>query len=153
IRLVPMVASVGALANWGGGPKHPFYLRPTKERVAPMKRIMFLLAATAMMAAMLAIPGVALAQGGDVCVSNKGDLKVQKGSSTCSSDSTSQAVAVNDSLAAAVDDSKATAVNDGLVDAFDNSEATAVNVSTAAAFDNSKATAVNDSFAAANFDC
>src|ERR687897_161712 len=147
-----MVASVGTLANRGGGPKHPFYLRPPKERVAPMKRIMVLLAATAMLAAMMAIPGVALAQGGDVCVSIKGDEKAQKGSSTCFSDSTSQAVAVNDSEAIAGLNSKATAINDGLVDVFNNRKATAVNVSTAAAFNNNKPTAVNNSFAAANFD-
>src|ERR671911_1223837 len=114
IRLVPMVASVGALANWGGGPKHPFYLRPTKERVAPMKRIMFLLAATAMMAAMIAIPGVALAQGGDVCVSLQGETTVQMGTSTCTSDATSHAVAVNDSEAVAQFGSNAVAGNDSL---------------------------------------
>src|SRR5918994_7954314 len=125
MRLVPMVASVGALANRGGGPKHPFYLRPTKERVVPMKRIMVLLAATAMMAAMLAIPGVALAQGGDVCVSNKGDTKVQTGSSTCFSDSTSQAVAVGDNTAFATQNSKARALKNSDAVALDNCSATA----------------------------
>src|SRR5918993_1204590 len=135
-----MVASVGALANRGGGPKHPFFLRPTKGRVAPMKRIMVLLAATAMMVAMMAIPGVALAQGGDVCVSNKGDTKVQKGSSTCFSDSTSQAVAVGDSSAFAFDNSKARALKNSGAAAEDNSQATATDGSTALAEDNSEAT-------------
>jgi hypothetical protein len=32
------------LANRGGGPKHPFFLRPINERVAPMKRIFMLMA-------------------------------------------------------------------------------------------------------------
>src|SRR5918994_3558468 len=149
IRLVPIVASVGALANRCGGPKHPFCLRPTKGRVAPMKRIMVLLAATAMMAAMLAIPGVALAQGGDACVSNKGDTKVQTGSSTCSSDSTSQAVAVGDSFAGALDNSKARALKDSDAVAVDNSQATATDGSFAGSEDNSEATATNGSTAIA----
>ena len=40
---------------------------------------------------MMALSGAALAQGADVCVSNKGETKVDKGDSTCSSDSTSHA--------------------------------------------------------------
>src|ERR687897_392815 len=139
-----MVASVGTLANRGGGPKHPFYLRPPKERVAPMKRIMFLLAATAMLAAMIAIPGVALAQDGDVCVSNKGDTKVQTGSSTCFSDSTSQAVAVDDSFAQAQDNSQAAATDGSEAQAYVNSEATATDGSVAYAQFDSQATATDD---------
>src|SRR5215208_7918638 len=50
-------------------------------------------------------------QGGDVCVSNKGETKVDKGTSSCSSDSTSHAVAHKGSEAHATDNSKATAKN------------------------------------------
>jgi hypothetical protein len=57
------------------------------------KRILMLL----MTALMMTVSGVALAQGADVGVSNKGETKVQKGDSTCSSDATSHAVAHNDS--------------------------------------------------------
>jgi hypothetical protein len=81
--------------------------------------------------------GAALAQGGDVCVSNKGDLKVSEGTSSCQADPDSQAVAVNESDAVAFDDSRAMAVNN----------------STAVAIDDSEATAVNDSFAFARGDC
>jgi hypothetical protein len=59
-----------------------------------MRRMLLLMTVGAMLAAlMITLSGVALAQGGDVCVSNKGDSKVDKGDSTCSSDSTSHAVA------------------------------------------------------------
>jgi hypothetical protein len=52
-----------------------------------MKRILVLLTVTAMMALMMTVSGVAAAQGGaDVCVSNKGETKVQKGDSECGSD-------------------------------------------------------------------
>src|ERR687897_2930317 len=148
IRLVPMVASVGALANRGGGPKHPFYLRPAKGRVAPMKRILVLMTATAMMAAMMAMPGVALAQGGDVCFIKNGETKVQKGTtSSCTTDSTSTAFAVKDSDATATGGSKARAIKGSDADASINSEATASNDSDADAFFNSEATASNDSTA------
>jgi hypothetical protein len=62
-----------------------------------MKRRSILLVTVALMmvAWMMALSGAALAQGGDVCVSNKGDTKVDRGDSTCSSDETSRAVAVN----------------------------------------------------------
>jgi hypothetical protein len=50
-----------------------------------MKRISSVIAVMALMAAMVVASAVpALAQGGDVCVSNKGAEKVQKGDSTCS---------------------------------------------------------------------
>ena len=82
-----------------------------------MKRIIFLLATVA--AVTIALPGAAaLAQeegdrgGGDVCVSVKGDTKVDRGDSECSSDETSRAVAIKDSDAFAEQDSRATAVND-----------------------------------------
>jgi type 1 fimbria pilin len=75
-----------------------------------MKRIMLLVTVAAMMAAMLALSGAALAQG-DVCVSIKGETPVDKGDSECFSDTTSQAVAVNDSDALAINDSNAVAVN------------------------------------------
>src|SRR5918995_3581979 len=123
-----MVASVGALANRGGGPKHPFYLRPAKGRVAPMKRILVLMTATAMMAAMMAMPGVALAQGGDVCFIKNGETKVQKGTtSSCTTDSTSTAFALKDSDATAFSGSKATSTNDSEAIAFGNCTATAHN--------------------------
>jgi hypothetical protein len=67
-----------------------------------MKRILVLLTVAAMMALMMAVSGVAAAQGGDVCVSNKGETKVQKGDSTCSSDATSHAVATKGSSATAI---------------------------------------------------
>src|SRR5918994_1416760 len=169
IRLVPMVASVGALANRGGGPKHPFYLRPAKGRVAPMKRILVLMTATAMLAAMIAIPGVALAQGGDVCFIKNGETKVQKGTtSSCTTDSTSTAFALKDSDATAFSGSKAraikgseafavvnseaTATNDSEARAEGSSEATATNDSEAVALDNSEATATNNSVAFAQID-
>src|SRR5919107_50733 len=78
-----------------------------------MKRILVLLTVGAMIASIMALfSGVALAQGGaDVCVSNKGETKVDKGDSTCSSDSTSHAVAHNDSQASADDNSQAKANN------------------------------------------
>ena len=64
---------------------------------------LFLLTVVALMVVMVALSGAALAQGGaDVCVSNKGENKVQKGDSTCVSGPTSHAVATNDSCATAV---------------------------------------------------
>jgi len=65
------------------------------------RRILFLLTVVALMVVMVALSGATLAQGGDVCVSNKGQTKVQKGTSSCSSDATSHAVATNDSTALA----------------------------------------------------
>ena len=76
-----------------------------------MRRMLLLMTVAATMALMMAISGVAVAQGGDVCVSNKGETKVQKGDSSCFSDATSHAVATNGSQAGAVDDSKANAHN------------------------------------------
>src|ERR687898_603156 len=149
-----MVASVGALANRGGGPKHPFYLRPAKERVAPMKRILVLMTATAMLAAMIAIPGVALAQGGDVCFIKNGETKVQKGTtSTCTTDSTSTAFALKDSDATATGGSKARAINSSRADALINSEATATNNSEVVAFLDSEAPPSNESLAEASGNC
>jgi hypothetical protein len=78
-----------------------------------MKRILVLLTVAVMTALIMAFSGVAAAQGGDVCVSNKGETKVQKGASTCSSSPTSHAVATNGSDATANgSDSKANAHND-----------------------------------------
>ena len=95
-----------------------------------------------MLAAMMALSGMALAQG-DVCVSIKGDTKVDNGDSTCFSDATSKAVAVNDSDAIAQDEgSRATAVNNSDAFAADFSRATAVNDSSALAI-NCIATAHN----------
>src|SRR5918993_5945796 len=145
-----MVASVGALANRCGGPKHPFCLRPTKGRVAPMKRILVLLSATAMMVAMMAMSGVALAQGGDVCFIKNGEPKVQKGTtSTCTTDSTSTAFALKDSDATAFSGSKARAIKGSEAFAVVNSEATATNNSFAFAQIDSEATATNNSEAVA----
>lgn len=79
-----------------------------------MRRIPMLL--TVMMAAMVAFSGAALAQGGDVCVSIKGQPKVQKGDSICESDSTSKAVAVDDSDADADEGCTLTAHNGEIVE-------------------------------------
>ena len=59
---MPMVASVGALANRGGGPKHPFFLRPIEGRVVSMKRIIMLVTLALMVASAVAISGVAQAK-------------------------------------------------------------------------------------------
>jgi hypothetical protein len=72
------------------------------------KRLLVLVAM--MLVAMMALSGAVLAQGADVCVSNKGDTKVDKGPSTCTSDSTSHAVAVKGSEAIATNSSKARAI-------------------------------------------
>ncbi len=75
-------------------------------------RWLLLATLAALVVGMMAVSGVALAQGGaDVCVSNKGQTKVQKGDSTCFSDATSHAVAHKDSDATAIGDSKAKAKN------------------------------------------
>ena len=80
-----------------------------------MRRFLVLLTVAAMMlAVMMALSGVAQAQGGDVCVSLQGETTVQMGTSTCTSDATSHAVAVNDSEAVAQFGSNAVAVNDSL---------------------------------------
>ena len=75
------------------------------------KRILVLLTLTAMMALMMALSEAALAQA-DVCVSIKGEEKVDKGGSTCSSEDASKAVAVNSSDAIALNNTTAVAVND-----------------------------------------
>jgi len=75
------------------------------------KRILVLLTVTAMMALMMALSEAALAQA-DVCVSIKGDPKVDEGGSTCFSEDTSKAVAVNSSDAIALNNATAVAVND-----------------------------------------
>ena len=67
-----------------------------------------------------------------MCVSIKGDTKVDKGDSICYSDIDAKAVAVNDSDALADDDAPL---------------ALAVNRSSAGGEDYGRATAVNDSFA------
>jgi redox-regulated HSP33 family molecular chaperone len=94
-----------------------------------MRRAVLLL--TVMAACLVMASGVALAQeapgGGDVCVSIKGDTKVDKGASECSSDETSKAVAVKDSSAFAEDDSKARATNNSSALAFFGCTATAQN--------------------------
>jgi hypothetical protein len=85
-----------------------------------MRRLVLLL--TVMAAAVVLASGVALAQPGgaaDVCVSIKGDTKVDKGASSCLTDTTGKAVAVNDSDALAFDNSKATAVNNSFAGALD----------------------------------
>ena len=114
-----------------------------------MKRIMLMVTVALMLGLMVALSGAALAQGADVCVSIKGETKVQKGESFCQSDETSRAVAVNAMYAVALGDSKAVAVNNGSqAFAFDNGKATAVNdFSLAVAELDSKATAVNHSLA------
>ena len=113
-----------------------------------MKRIIFLFAAVA--AVTIALSGAAaLAQeegdrgGGDVCVSVKGDTKVDRGASECSSDETSHAVAVKNSEAIALEDSRATAVNDSFARAAFDSDARAVNDSQAGALRDCTATARN----------
>ena len=161
-----MLATVVALYNTAG-------LGERREGVL-WKRLAVLGATTSMiLAAMLmALAGAALAQPGggpDVCVSIKGDTKVDKGESTCFSNSTSKAVAVkgsyavayrdsrahavNDSLATADRDSRAHAVNNSFAIAYRDSRAHAVNNSSAFAFDDSRAHAVNNSFAFAWFEC
>ncbi len=85
------------------------------------KRIQVLLmAAMMLLVAMMAVSGAALAQGGEVSVSNNGETKVGRGTSTCSSDATSHAVAVNDSEAGTFINSEATATNSSAARAFDN---------------------------------
>jgi hypothetical protein len=77
-----------------------------------MKRIMLLMVSVALMLGlMVALSGAALAQGADVCVSIKGETKVDRGESTYGSSDTSHAVAF--------DDSKATATNNSFAEAFD----------------------------------
>ena len=75
------------------------------------KRILVLLAVAAMMALMMALSEAALAEA-DVCVSIKGDTKVDEGASSCVSFPDSRAVAVNDSDAIALNNATAVAVND-----------------------------------------
>ena len=75
------------------------------------KRILLLLTVTAMLALMMALSEAALAEA-DVCVSIKGDPKVDKGESTCVSDPDARAVAVNGSEAIALNNTTAVAVND-----------------------------------------
>jgi hypothetical protein len=134
------VASVVALSNMAG----PITPLSSKEVASMPRRILVLFDLAAMMALMMAVCGVALAQGGaDVCVSNKGETKVQKGDSICFSDSTSHAVAHNDGQAFASDNSKAKAQNDSIASASDNSQAQANNSSEARAFDNCSAKAQN----------
>ena len=71
---MPIVASVGALANRCGGPKHPFFLRPTKGRVALMKRMLLLVTVGLMLAAAMALSGVAQA----APISDKADAQCAK---------------------------------------------------------------------------
>jgi hypothetical protein len=98
-----MLASVAVFYDAAGPITPPHYGR--REEV--LRKMLTVVVSAVMMAAMMAISGVALAQGADVCVSNKGETKVQKGASSCSSDSTSHAVAHKDSSATATDNSKA----------------------------------------------
>ena len=108
-------------------------------------RMRLMVTVALMLALTLAVSGTALAQpgGGDVCVSIKGDTKVDRGESECFSDPTSKAVVVNDSLAFAVDDSRAGATNDSLAAAGDDSRARATNGSRAFAEDDCNASANN----------
>ena len=91
-----------------------------------MKRMILLATVGAMLAAMMSIPGAALADA-DVCVGNKGETKVDKGDSTCSSDETSHAVARNGSSATATDDSRAMASDSSAAIATSNCTAKADN--------------------------
>ena len=116
-----------------------------------MRRIMLLFTVAATMAAMMALPGAALAD--DVCVSHEGETIYDSGPSRCSSDPTSQAVAVNGSEASPQIDSEAVAANDsGAISAF-GGDAFAYNDSAAFAYNDSEAVAVNHSVAFANADC
>ncbi len=96
-----------------------------------MERIILLVTVALVMAATVALSGAALAQPGgaaDVCVSIKGDTKVDRGDSFCSSDSTSKAVATtNDSFTFANDDSHARANNNSLAFAEGNCNVSANN--------------------------
>jgi hypothetical protein len=104
------------------------------RREEVLSKMLTVVVSAAIMVAMLAMSGVALAKGGaDVCVSNKGETKVDKGDSSCFSDSTSHAVATKDSNAVAVEDSKAQAHNNSNAAAVDGAHATAVNCGNAAA--------------------
>ncbi len=79
-----------------------------------MRRMILLVTVAAMMAAMMALSGAALAQargGGDVCVSQGGQTIYDMGASSCFSNPTSQAVAINHSFADARNDSQAVAIN------------------------------------------
>ena len=108
-----------------------------------MKRIIMLVTMALMLAFAMALSGVALAQGGaDVCLSNKGDVKVQKGTSTCSPDSTSRAVALKGSTAIAVENSTARATKNSTAASINNSKATATDLGNAYA--NSNCSAVAD---------
>jgi hypothetical protein len=103
-----------ALANTGAGLSTHLLSFAPEEWEALMRRMLLLMTLGAMMAAlMMTLSGVALAQGGaDVCVSIKGEEKVDKGGSTCSSEDASKAVAVNSSDAIALNDATAVALND-----------------------------------------
>jgi hypothetical protein len=118
-----------------------------------MRRILLVLTVAAMLAVMMSLSGVALAQGCDVCVSIKGELKVNSegGTSTCSSQpgTQSRAVAVNGSTAHASGDSTALAINTSVATASNGSDSKAINRSFANANVNSEATAINRSFAVA----
>ena len=110
-----------------------------------MRRIMVLLAATAMLVSMMAMPGVALAQGADVCVSIKGgDPKVDKGDSTCDSVGNTRAVAINDSDAISIGSGTALAINESDALSASPGNALAINDSHAFAFGECTATATND---------
>ena len=93
------------------------------------RRILFLWTVVALMVVMVALSGAALGQGrADVCVSNKGENKVDKGASICSApDSSSHAVATNNSTALAANDSSANAHNDSTALAGNNCTAKAHN--------------------------
>ena len=107
-----------------------------------MKKRIVLLTVAAMMALMMAMSGVALAQA-DVCVSIKGETKAQKGNSVCESDTTSRAIAIKDSQANADFGSDAKAINGSDAIARFDSTATATNDGQANANDNCTATAQN----------
>jgi hypothetical protein len=124
-----MLATVAVLYDAAGPITPPHYGR--REEV--LRKMLSVVVSAAIMVAMMAMPGVALAQGGDVCVSIKGDEKVDKGDSECFSDETSKAVATKDSTAVAADNGKANAHNDGVAVGVDHGKAHATNCAIAVA--------------------
>ena len=113
-----------------------------------MRRLMVLVTVSAMMAAMIALSGAALAQprgGDDVCVSHEGETIYDNGASDCPSRPNSTAVAINNSFAFADDDGQAVAVDHSAADATIDSQAVAINHSFASAINDSGAVAIDDS--------
>jgi hypothetical protein len=84
----------------------------------------------------------------NICVSVKGEQRVNKGS-ICISDPTSIAIGKDDSIALAEEDSHALAMDESLATAVDNSHSQAKDSSEAQAEDNSRAQARDESEAIA----